>query len=365
MNPTFAGMYMKKILVIQNKRIGDVLLASLIATNMKQVYPDSIIDYMVYDYTTGVIENNPNIQNIISIDEKMLKKIPELIKLAFKIRNAKYDIIFDPYAKFQSRVICLISNSSMRIGFKKREKDPVLPFYTHPIGFLKEKSRSCGKAIEDRVQLATSVFEIKNPIYEPKIYLTKEEKQYDKLNNFDKPVIMFGVLGSTPQKSMPYEYIVQLVDYITESYDAYVLFNYAPHQKEDALAIYNSCKHQDRIIVDIYEDSIRGFIRLMNQCTLLVGNEGGIVHISKALDKPTFTIFSPYVMKESWASFEDGILHTSIHLLDEHPDLFSEDREVRRKIEEDPSFMYQQLTPELIIPKLSPFLNHHLKAKHE
>jgi heptosyltransferase-2 len=101
----------------------------------------------------------------------------------------------------------------------------------------------------------------------------------------------------------------------------------------------------------------------MNKCTLLVGNEGGVVHISKALDKPTFTIFSPYVMKESWASFEDGVKHTSVHLLDEHPNLFSEDREVRRKIEEDPSFMYNQLTPEIIIPKLSPFLNHHLKEK--
>jgi ADP-heptose:LPS heptosyltransferase len=354
---------MKKILVIQNKRIGDVLIASLIAANMKQVYPDSVIDYLVYDYTTGVIENNPNIQNIIAINEKELKKIPNLIKLAFQIKKTNYDIIFDPYAKFQSRVISLLSNAPVRIGFKKSDKDPVLPFYTHSIGFLKEKSKICGKAIEDRVQLATSVFDIKVPIYEPKIYLTEAEKRYEKLQSYDKPVIMFGVLGSTPQKSMPYNYIVQLVDFITKTYDVYVLFNYAPHQKEDALEIYNSCAHKDKIISDIYEDTIRGFIQLMNKCTLLVGNEGGVVHISKALNKPTFTIFSPYVMRESWASFEDGVMHTSIHLLDEHPNLFSEDRSVRRKIEEDPSFMYNQLTPELIIPKLAPFLNHHLKTK--
>ncbi len=354
---------MKKILVIQNKRIGDVLLASLIATNMKQKYPDAVIDFMVYDYTTGVIENNPHIQNIIEIDEKELKKLPNLFKMAFRIRKSRYDILFDPYAKFQSRVISLISNAPIRIGYKKRDKDPILPFYTHSINFLKEKSRDCGKAIEDRVQLVTSVFHIKDPVFEPKIYLTDSEKQYTKLKSYHKPVIMFGVLGSTPQKSMPYKYIVQLVDFITTTYDAYVLFNYAPHQKQDALEIYKDCQHKDNIIIDLYEDSIRGFITLMNQCELLVGNEGGVVHISKALNKPTFTIFSPYVMKESWASFEDGKKHTSIHLLDEHPDLFSEDREVRRKIEEDPSFMYQQLTPELIIPKLSTFLDHHLKTK--
>ncbi len=353
---------MKKILVIQNKRIGDVLLASLIAANMKQVYPDSEIDYMVYDFTTGVIENNPNIQNIIAINEKELKKIPNLIRLILKIRKERYDIIFDPYAKLQSRLICLFSNAKIRVGFKKREKDPILNFYTHPVGFLKEKSKPCGKAIEDRVHLATSVFDIKNPVYEPKIYLTESEKNYGKLAAYNKPVIMFGVLGSTPQKSMPYNYIVQLVDFITSTFDAYVLFNYAPHQKEDAQKIYAQCSNHSSIIMDIYEDSIRGFVQLMNQCTLLVGNEGGIVHISKALDKPTFTIFSPYVMKESWASFEDGVKHTSIHLLDEHPNLFSEDRDVRRKIEEDPSFLYNQLTPETIVPKLLPFLEHHLKG---
>jgi ADP-heptose:LPS heptosyltransferase len=350
---------MKKILVIQNKRIGDVLLASLIATNLKQIIPDSIIDYMVYDYTIGVIEQNPSVDNIIEIKEKELKKIPNLLKTVFEIRKKKYDIIVDPYAKFQSRLITLFSGAKIRVGYKKRDKNPPLPFYTHNIPFLKEKSKACGKSIEDRVNLVTSVFDIKNPVYEPKIYLTHKEEQYSKLNAYNKPVIMFGILGSTPQKSMPYDYIVALIDFVTEHFDVYALFNYAPHQKSDAQEIYNNCKYRDKIIFDIYEESIRGFVLLMNKCKLLIANEGGTVHIAKALNRPTFTIFSPYVLKEHWASFEDGKMHTSIHLLDEKPNLFSKDREQRRKIEEDPSFLYKELTPELIIPKLDTFLKQH------
>lgn len=350
---------MKKILVIQNKRIGDVLLASLIATNLKQVYPESIIDFMVYDYTVGVIEQHPAIDNIIPIKEKELKKIPNLIKMAFKIRKKKYDIIMDPYAKTQSRIISLLSGAKTRIGYKKRDKNPPLPFYTHNVSFLKEKSHPAGKSLEDRVHLVNSVFPLDEPDYVPKIYLTKEEQRYSKLDKYDKPVIMFGILGSTPQKSMPYDYIVSLIDFVTENYDVYALFNYSPHQKADAESIYNSCKHKDKIIFDIYEESIRGFVLLMNKCKILIANEGGTVHIAKALDRPTFTIFSPYVLKDHWASFEDGKMHTSIHLLDEKPDLFSTDREQRKKIEEDPSFLYKQLTPELIIPQLDEFLKQH------
>ena len=31
-----------------------------------------------------------------------------------------------------------------------------------------------------------------------------------------------------------------------------------------------------------------------------------------------------------------------------------------RKIEEDPTFLYNQLTPEIILKKLTPFLKHHI-----
>ena len=111
---------MKKILVIQNKRIGDVLIASLIAANIKQLFPNSRVDYFVYNYTTGVIENNPNIDRIIPINEKELKKIPNLVKKAGHIRRENYDIIFDPYSKFQSKFISFFSKASIRVGYQKK-----------------------------------------------------------------------------------------------------------------------------------------------------------------------------------------------------------------------------------------------------
>ncbi len=352
---------MKKILVIQNKRIGDVLIVSIIAKNIKQLYPNSIVDYLVYDYTTGVIENNPHIDNIISVNDKELKKTQHLFKLILKIRKHKYDIIFDPYGKLQSRLICLFSNAKQRIGFQKKHKKKFpIPFYTHKVPFLDQKSKICGKVIEDRVNLVTSTFSIPEPDFVPKIYLTDKEEQYNKLNFFSKPVLMLGILGSTPQKSMPYENIATIINFITKHFDVLVLFNYSPHQKEEAMKIYKQCLRQEKIIIDIYEDSIRGFVTLMNKCTLLIANEGGTVHIAKALNKPTFTVFSPYVIKDHWASFEDGHTHTSIHLFEEKPELYTIDREERRKIEKNPTAMYQKLTPELILPKLKIFLETNL-----
>ena len=235
---------MTKILVIQNKRIGDVLISSVIANNIKNVFKDAHVTYFVYNYTTGVLENNPNIDRIIAVDAKELKKFSKLLRTIQKVRGEEYDIIFDSYAKFQSRLMCLFSGATYRIGFKRKHKELKFPYYTNPVNFLDEKSQFCGKAIEDRLNLINSVFSLENPEDRPKIYLTEEEKQYERLSYIKRPVVMFTVLGSTIPKSMPFDYVAQLIDFISENYDATILFNYAPYQKEDALKIYELCNHK-------------------------------------------------------------------------------------------------------------------------
>lgn len=353
---------MKKVLIIQNKRIGDVLLASVIANNFKAKYPDSEIHLMAYDFTEGVVMNNPNIDKFISLNEKELKKLPNLMKLIQQVRNEKYDIIFDSYSKTQSRLICKFSNAKMTIGNKSRKKFGNWGYYTHPTQPIKETTRICGKAIEDRIHLLSIAGNFEPIDYVPKIFLSDDEQNEDWLGQYkDKPVIVLGVLGSTPQKSMPYDYVAQMVDFIADNFNAYILFNYSPHQKEEAMKIYNMCRNKQNIILDIYAPTIRDFIKLMHQCTALVANEGGTVHIAKALNKPTFTIFSPYVNKSHWASFEDGKFHTSIHLLEEKPNLFDNfTYEERKKIEKNPTDLYRQLTPDMILPKLKQFLDYNL-----
>ena len=164
---------MKKILVIQNKRIGDVLISSVIANNIKKVFPQSEVTYFVYEYTAGVLENNPNIDRIIAVKEKELKSYTKLFQTISRIKKEKYNIIFDPYSKLQSRLICLFSGAEYRIGLKRAHKDLRLPFYTHPISHLEHRSKNCGKAIEDRINMIASVFELKEPEYAPKIFLTE------------------------------------------------------------------------------------------------------------------------------------------------------------------------------------------------
>ncbi|RLD27150.1 MAG: lipopolysaccharide heptosyltransferase family protein, partial [Bacteroidetes bacterium] len=68
------------------------------------------------------------------------------------------------------------------------------------------------------------------------------------------------------------------------------------------------------------------------------------------------------INKGDWNSFEDGKMHESVHLMDEKPNLFENfTREERQNIEKNPEQLYLELTPEIILNRLKPYLQYHLK----
>src|SRR5690606_28447014 len=90
-----------KALILQNKYIGDVLTSSVIAENLKQIFPEIEVHFFCYEPAVAVLENNPFIDKIISFQEKKLKKLSVLNDFANQIQNENYDIVIDPYAKLQ------------------------------------------------------------------------------------------------------------------------------------------------------------------------------------------------------------------------------------------------------------------------
>src|SRR5690606_4834468 len=94
---------------IQQKMIGDVLVSSIICQNLALEFPDAEIDYLVYDSTLPVLENNHYNYNIIPFTHKQRSSKLELIKFAFLIRKKKYDVVIDCYSKLESWIITGLS----------------------------------------------------------------------------------------------------------------------------------------------------------------------------------------------------------------------------------------------------------------
>ncbi len=355
---------MMKILVIQQKMIGDVLISSILCDNLRMAYPDATIDYMVYESTIAVLQGNKSISNLILFKEKHRKSKWEFLKLLFEIRKNKYDVVIDAYSKIESFLPVLFSGAKQKISFSKKWQKLL---FTDVVEKIQIPKTNLGLIIEQRLSLLDPLHLKINLEPFPKLYVTKEEVEFAK-NLFKKhhidtakKTIMVSIIGSSPSKTYPAEYMAEVIDTIADNYEVNMLFNYIPNQIELAITIFNLCKKgtQKKIYFDVLGKNLRDFIAIMNECDLIIGNDGGAINMAKALEKPSFIIFSPWIDKKGWATFEDGIKYISVHLKDFKPELFinKSDKEIKTNYV---SF-YQEFKPDLFKDKTEAFLRTNLK----
>lgn len=352
-----------KILIIQQKRIGDVLTSSILCNILRESYPEAKIDFMCYQNCVAVLENNPNISEIVVLHEKTRKSYFRLMKFIWKIRKRKYNVVIDVYSKLETHLITKFSGAISRISYKKKHSDL---FYNITVERFKNRSKPIiGLAIDNRLKLIESL--VKKPIvnYKPEIFLTQKEheKALSLLDRFKiekgkQPVLMINILGSQWYKHYPLDRMSKIIDFCVEKTQAKILFNYIPNQIEEAKIIYNQCfpETQKNIILDLYCENLRDFLGLLSHCDALIGNEGGAVNMAKAIEIPTFSLFSPSVDKETWQLFEDDPKNISIHLKDLKPEIYEKYEEAY--IKQHTYKYYDEYPFELILKRLGEYFEY-------
>ena len=349
-----------KVLIIQVKMIGDVLTTSILAEKIKKKYKKAQVHYLVNSNTFPVVENNPWIDVYKIINPEISSNKSIFLNLIKYVRNQKFDVVIDVYSKISTGIITLLSAAKIRIS---KYKFYTSFMYTHTHKEPQFGETNYGLALENRHKLLTSLGINSSEIFKPKIYLTNKEIKsaksllLAKMIDFNKPIYMISVLGSSKSKTYPSKYMVIVLDFIIKIRpEAQILFNYIPNQKNDAKSIFDSCqeKTKKRIFFQVFGENIRQFLAITKLSNKLIGNEGGAVNMAKALQVQTFTIFSPWIQKEHWSLYENKNINVSVHLKDYKPKIFK--NITKKKLRSNYSFFYNEFHPNLFIEQLKEFI---------
>lgn len=340
---------MKRVLIIQQKMIGDVLTSTFLCEVIKSQNSDIVVDYLINEHTLPVVKGNPFIDAILVLKNTDTKNIFSIINFTKKHISNKYDVIIDVYAKLESNVMTLLSNASVTISYKKWHSKLL---YNHTI---KTDYYENNGALNGRLCLLKPLFEEELVIKKPKIYLSKEEiiqgKQFliDHKIAAEATIYMISVLGSSMGKTYPLEYMAEVIDTIVRHSGVVILLNYIPSQFQQVKNIYNLCNSvtQKSIRLHAYTRSLRSFLTVLKHCKALIGNEGGAVNMAKGLGIPTFSIYSPQIKKEAWNLFSNSE-NIGVHLRDYHPELFYK--------KTDNTHLYKSFHPKLFKEQLINFI---------
>jgi len=357
-----------KILVIQQKMIGDVLTSTILFEELRHIYPEAELHYLINSHTKPVVEHNPNIDKFVLYTPEIESSRLEFYRFLKTIKGEQYDIVLDVYSKLSSNFISWFSGAKTKISYYKHYTQFI---YTHPIKRLAFYRTNAGLAIENRLELLKPLSQEVYTNAKPKIYLTESEKETAKnrlISNgvdLNKSVFMISVLGSGIKKTYPAEYMAQVIDEIATTTDATLLFNYIPKQHAEAKAIYNLCKPetQKRINFELFGENLRAFLAILSQCEAIIGNEGGAINMAKALNIRTFSIFSPWIDKSTWSIFEDDINNVSVHLKDYESELYANKKE--KELKGQALEFYTKFKPSFFTDTLTRFLKKQAIELHQ
>lgn len=121
-----------RILIVRLSAIGDVLHATSVVHNLRRNYPDCHITWLASPPADGLLENNPDIDNLIVWDRRPFDKafaqgqfrtaLRFLRKARTMLRAYSFDIALDIQGLFLSGLLTYLSGAPRRIGIHERHE---------------------------------------------------------------------------------------------------------------------------------------------------------------------------------------------------------------------------------------------------
>jgi heptosyltransferase-3 len=225
-----------KILVIKFRNIGDVLLSTPLVSNLKNIYPDSIIDFALNKGCEDMVSNNPDINNIIIYDRPRIKQLSifsqlkEEIKFTRNIRKRNYDMVINLTEGDRGAQLAFLSGAKIKLGFPVRKGLLSKIKIFDKLGNDKKRQHTVEKDLQFIDILGKKIVNKEVKIY----WSNKVEQEVDKIlldNNIDQFVHIHPV-SRWMFKCWEDERMAKVVDYFQQEKKLKVIITGAPVKNE-------------------------------------------------------------------------------------------------------------------------------------
>jgi len=278
-----------KVAIVKLSALGDIVHAMASLQYIKQWFPDIKIDWIVEETFKEVLEHNPHIDNVLTVNIKAIKKdkltfFSQLQQLK-KYRGYDYDLVIDLQGLIKSAIVSKILGKN--VGFDKtsiREKAATF-FYRED--FCVPYSNN---VIERNIRLLLLALgkdvEIDFTHKKPFLHFLPTDIEHLRPYMNQKVSNIVHVMGASwESKVYPKEKFVEIIQHLEGNH--LLLWG---NEKELVSAHYVSEHTQATVLPKM---NLNGLKALVSQADLVIGADSGPTHFAWALNRPSITIFGP------------------------------------------------------------------------
>jgi heptosyltransferase-1 len=279
-----------KIAIVKLSALGDIVHAMVALQFIKQASPDIVIDWLVEESFAGVLQSNPDINQVLTVNLKALKKDKRLFFIQLnKIKQYAtnhYDLVIDAQGLIKSAIVARLLSKNTA-GFNKqsiREKLATHLYKTtvdspYDANTIDRNVAVIGQPLG--INISEQQILNKSPFL-----FSLNPNNIDRYFVIDKPNILF-VIGSTwLSRNYPKEQYLHVLARL----DANNIIIWGNEQEhEEAKWIANRTTNA----VIIPRMDFNDLKHAINQADLIIGNDTGPTHMAWGLNKPSITLFGP------------------------------------------------------------------------
>ncbi|MDR2905019.1 MAG: glycosyltransferase family 9 protein [Helicobacteraceae bacterium] len=300
-----------KILLIQLRQLGDVILTSAATRQLRKIYPDAEIVFMSEHLGINAYKFSPRVNRIWAINRKL--SFIETIKLFLQVRHEKFDLVIDYFSNPRSAQITFFSGAKERTGFNFNlrklayTKSVNIPFaeeyaakskirlIEHLGGDLNDDVIEC--FIDDNYRKFADEFAIKH--------------------KFENRTIALCTVSRREYRVIKPKFWAKIANYlIKKGYK--IWFIYGPGEKHYPQKVFDLLEDKNEAIIDHEINEVLQTRAVLEKCLLYMGNDGGNKHLAVTAGIPTITIFKVGVIS-NWTArghigfqYEEGVEETDV-----------------------------------------------------
>ncbi|MFI3179684.1 MAG: lipopolysaccharide heptosyltransferase I, partial [Methylococcaceae bacterium] len=279
-----------KVAIVKLSALGDIVHAMVALQFIKVADPSIEIDWIVEEGFAGVLENNPDINQILTVNLKALKSnkasIFQQIKSIRRYALTHYDLVIDAQGLIKSAVIAKLLGKRVA-GFDAlsiREKSASW-FYDVKFDCSYDTNAVVRNAFILSSPLGISITDEQILNKRPCLFFN-DDAQIDSFLQKDKKNIVLVIGSSWDSKNYPADKFVKIASALQQK----CLVVWGSEQEKEKAVWMSSQADTIQVMPRLDFNSLKALIA---KADLLIGNDTGPTHMAWALNKPSITIFGP------------------------------------------------------------------------